>query len=161
MVHRGAPPITLPMDFPQRLQHRAPTWVRDGDLFHVRLRVDAAQKRKLTENELAEELLEAAKRYHDLGHWWCELFLLMPDHLHALLRFPPEPGMSTVVRNWKRGTARFQKIVWQSNFFDHRIRDRFEADEKWRYIRLNPVVKNLCTAEHEWPSVWGQAGGTR
>ncbi|MDB6114553.1 MAG: hypothetical protein JWQ62_1498 [Lacunisphaera sp.] len=69
--------------------------------------------------------------------------------------------MTAIVRNWKRGAARFQGIKWQDNFFDHRIRSPKEAQEKWRYIRLNPVVKQLCASEDDWPHWWsGSLGGT-
>ena len=141
-------------EYPQRLHHGTPSWVKDGELFHVRIRVDPAQTPALTEPGLSMDLLKAAKRYHELGHWWCELFLFMPDHVHALLRFPREPGMASVVSNWKRGTARFQGVKWQDNLFDHRIRNMAEADEKWHYIRLNPVVKQLCGSEGNWPHWW-------
>ena len=85
----------------------------------------------------------------------------MPDHLHALLRFPPNPGLIATVHNWKRGTARFQGVQWQDNFFDHRILSQKEAQGKWRYIRMNPVVKQLCVTEDDWPH-WcsGSLGGT-
>lgn len=59
-----------------------------------------------------------------------------------------------VVGNWKKGTARFQGVQWQENFFDHRIRTRQEAMEKWHYIRLNPVAKNLCRRSDDWPHCW-------
>jgi putative transposase len=147
-------------EYPQRLHHATPAWVKDGSLFHVRIRVDATQARALTEPNQSAELITAAQRYHGLGHWWCELFLLMPDHLHALLRFPSERGMTLTVKNWKQGTARFQGAHWQDNFFDHRIRIHKEAQEKWHYIRLNPVVKGLCEKPDDWPHWWsGSLGG--
>lgn len=85
--------------------------------------------------ELASRLLDAARRYHELGRWWCELLLLMPDHLHAIAAFPSEPGMSEVLRNWKRGTARFQHVQWQDGYFDHRLRTEKEAREN---VGLHP-----------------------
>ncbi len=62
--------------------------------------------------------------------------------------------MSVVIRNWKRGAARIQGVHWQDNFFDHRIRSQAEAQEKWLYIRRNPVVKKLCAREDDWPYWW-------
>jgi len=97
-------------EFLRCLHHNTPNWVGEGALFHVRVRIHAAQPPCLVEPAIGIALMEAAQRYHRLGHWWCELFLLMPDHIHALLRFPREPGIALVVGNWKRGTTRFQKI---------------------------------------------------
>lgn len=141
-------------EYPQRLHHATPSWVRVGALFHIRIRVEATQRYSLTEPDLSVELIKAAQCYHDLGCWWCELFLLMPDHLHALLRFPEDREMTAVVSNWKRGTARFQGVHWQGDFFDHRIRDQPEANEQWHYIRLNPTAKLLCAREEDWPHWW-------
>ena len=120
-------------------------------MFHTRIRVEATQRYSLTESNLSMELIKAAKCYHYLGYWRCELFLLMPDHLHALLRFPEDQEMTAVVGNWKRGTARFQGVHWQGDFFDHRIRDQHEANEKWHYIRLNPTAKLLCATPSRQP----------
>jgi putative transposase len=140
--------------YPERPHHETPTWVNDGALFHVRMRVAKGQRIELTSHELTSGLLKTVVDHHMAGRWWCELFLLMPDHLHALLRFPRHPGMAVVVRNWKRGAARLQGVRWQDNFFDHRIRSESEARDKWLYIRLNPVVKGLCTSEEDWPHWW-------
>lgn len=148
-------------EYPRRLHHATPPWVESGALFHIRIRIDAGQPCPLTEARLSSDLIEAAKRYHRLAHWRCELFLLMPDHLHALLRFSRDPGMPMVIDNWKRGVARFQDVHWQDGFFDHRIRSRQEAQEKWHYIRLNPVVKGLCEKPDGWPHWWSSSlGGT-
>ncbi len=136
-------------EYPQRLHHNTPGWVKDGALFHIRIRADPAQSPPLTDSVLARELLAAARRYHELGHWWCELFLLMPDHAHALLAFPPTPGMSATIRDWKRGTARFQKVQWQGGYFDHRSRSVQAGQESWLYLRRNPVVKGLCATEDD------------
>jgi putative transposase len=147
-------------EYPARLHHKPPGWVKDGALFHVRIRTEK-QPILLTNPKLAEQLLVEVRRYHELGKWWCELFLLMPDHVHALLIFPREPGMSEIVRSWKRGTARFQKISWQDGYFDHRLRSDKESRETWNYIGRNPVVKNLCTSEGDWPWRWSALPSTR
>ena len=141
-------------DYPRRLYHTTPGWVGSGALFHVRIRAAAEQSPELVDAKLAPELLAAVQRYHEAGHWWCKLCLLMPDHLHAMLAFPDPGEMATVIRNWKRGVARFQGVRWQENFFDHRLRNGAEEDECWTYIRFNPVVKKLCRDEDAWPHWW-------
>jgi REP element-mobilizing transposase RayT len=140
-----------------RLFHKAPGWVKDGSLFHVRLRVAEGQQTPLTDPSLSSQILAAAANYHSQGLWWCELFLLMPDHAHMLVAFPREPGMPLTVRNWKRATARLVGVKWQTDFFDHRIRTEGEGDKTWHYIRRNPVVKGLCANEDEWRHWWSGA----
>ena len=141
-------------EYPLRLHHNTPGWVKDGSIFHIRIRTDASQTVPLTVPALASDLLKSAKFYQAAGKWWCELFLLMPDHLHALLAFPPELGMAVTIREWKRGAARLQGVKWQMNFFDHRIRNAKLGKEAWDYIRRNPVVKGLSRDEDSWPYWW-------
>ena len=43
-------------------------------------------------------------------------YVLMPDHLHALLSFHPEKSMSMVVGNWKKFHSRCNGVVWQDNY---------------------------------------------
>jgi hypothetical protein len=46
----------------------------------------------------------------------CRLCLLMPDHLHAIIAFPREPGMKTVITNWKKFVAAKHGVEWQRDF---------------------------------------------
>ena len=75
----------------------------------------------------------------------------MPDHLHTLVSFNPDKSMSRSIGNWKSYHARTSGIQWQSNYFDHRIRNEIELFLKYGYILNNPVVKGLCSPDEEWP----------
>ncbi len=82
--------------------------------------------------------------------------LLMPDHLHALISFNPEKGMSETIRNWKRFHANKSEVEWQSNFFDHRLRIPEAVTKKAHYIRMNPVVSGFCIKPEDWPWIWDE-----
>ena len=140
--------------YPQRLHHEIPGWVKAGSLFHVRLRARADNSPPLTQSELAENILASARNYHERHVWHCELMLVMPDHLHALLAFPLHATMAKTIGAWKRYASRELGVVWQENFFDHRIRNDHEFTEKFAYILRNPVAKKLCTLESDWPWSW-------
>ena len=77
----------------------------------------------------------------------------MPDHLHALISFPEISKMEKTIRDWKRYVAKETKIIWQDGFFDHRVRSKKSAREKWRYIFNNPVRKGLVSDPEDWPYV--------
>lgn len=79
------------------------------------------------------------------------MFLLMPDHLHAILAVPRLERLSEVIRNWKRLTARAHGVRWQRNFFDHRLRSCEALEAKARYIRENPVRAGLVDRAEDWP----------
>ena len=90
----------------------------------------------------------------ECGQWQISLVLLMPDHLHALIRFNPERGIQRTVLDWKRYTAKAARVQWQQDFFEHRVRDEAACQEKWRYILFNPVRAGLVKTPEEWPYVW-------
>src|SRR5437016_3648107 len=74
--------------FPRRLHHEVPSWVDDGALFHIRIAQDRErQQSALVDPLLASALLDSAKFYEVKQRWHITLFLLMPDHVHALLSF--------------------------------------------------------------------------
>lgn len=87
--------------FPQRLHHRVPHWVEPGALFHIRIALDREKEQKaLTDPALAQGILDSAKFYEARLRWHITLFLLMPDHLHALLSFARDESMSDLIRDW-------------------------------------------------------------
>jgi len=78
----------------------------------------------------------------------------MPDHLHALLSFPPNESMSSVISDWKRLHACKHQVAWQEGYFDHRLRDDERGEQLSRkidYIRRNPVAAGLCADIADWP----------
>jgi REP element-mobilizing transposase RayT len=134
-----------------------PHWVEPGALFHVRIALDREKEQKaLIDPLLGQAILDSAKFYQARLRWHVTLFVLMPDHLHALLSFARDKSMSEVIRGWKRFQARTNHIIWQEGYFDHRLR----ADEhgtqlsaKMNYIRQNPVAFGLCAKAEDWPWV--------
>ena len=132
------------------LFHRTPGWVPTGAPFHVRLRVDHDDPSLLTEPTLASFIMEAARRYHDDRRWYLKLMVVMPDHIHMIVCFPIESGMSRTIAAWKAYFARRHGIRWQGNYFDHRLRNDDEYVEKAHYIRMNPVRACLCASIEDW-----------
>jgi putative transposase len=98
------------------------------------------------------QVLAAIAHNHDKLVWHCRLCLLMPDHLHAIMAFSREPGMKTLISNWKKFVATKSGVKWQRDFFDHRLRDNNELQEKTSYILMNPVRKGLCQRAEDW--IW-------
>jgi REP element-mobilizing transposase RayT len=137
-------------DSTRRLHHTTPVWVKPGANFHIRIRTQGTD---LTQPALARELLCSAAEYHRRQTWHSHLFLLMPDHLHAILAFPPERDMSVLIGKWKAWQTRSAAVKWQENYFDHRIRSDHEFHLKSAYIRNNPVVMALCSKPEDWPWV--------
>jgi putative transposase len=98
--------------------------------------------------------LESAVHYHASMRWWIRLFLLMPDHVHALIAFPKTEAMPDVIRMWKGYQTKAHGIAWQTGFFDHRLRSGESEGQKTDYIRRNPVRAGLAKSPEEWPYYW-------
>ena len=131
-----------------------PPWVADGALYFITIHCAVRERPQLTLPPAAEMLMESAAHYHHAGRWFARLFLLMPEHAHALLSFPHAESMRKVVSDWKRYTARHAGVVWQRDFFDHRIRNDENWEIKAEYIRDNPMRKNLVMRRDEWPWIF-------
>src|SRR5262245_3489879 len=106
--------------FPQRLHHEAPTWVDpEGAVFHIRIRVAHDTVGDLTDESLAPKLLASAIEYARRQIWWPALFLIMPDHIHALLSFGATRRMSRVIGDWKKWHHLRRGVQLQEKFFDY------------------------------------------
>ena len=128
-----------------------PGWAKSGEAYHVRIRAESFSPLTLTDKQLAPALLKSANLYQDIGRWYRRLFLLMPDHLHALLIFPPHRIMNEVIGDWKATQAKQLKIQWQGNYYEEIVSHGLELEEKAAHIRRNPVVRKLCAKEENWP----------
>lgn len=91
--------------------------------------------------------------------WHVTLLVLMPDHLHMLVSFPHDINMPKVITDWKSLIARKTAIAWQRDFFDHRIRDHENHEQKAAYIRKNPVRAKFVTQPEDWKYVWEPTNG--
>jgi putative transposase len=101
-----------------------------------------------------EMLLETARYRHEKEVWHVRLILVMPDHVHALIRVPIEGSLKRVVSDWKRWTATKGEFSWQRDFFDHRLRTERSEREKADYILENPVRAGLVSRSEDWPHLW-------
>jgi putative transposase len=84
-------------------------------------------------------------------HAW----IVMPNHVHALVSLHREWTLEELVRSWKIFSARRinpalgqHGTLWQKDYFDRIVRDE---DHFWRaasYIRANPTKANLRPGEY-------------
>jgi putative transposase len=138
----------------QHLHHDVPKWVEDGSLFFVTICARPRMENQLCRPGIAEALINSARVYHELRRWWLKLFLLMPDHLHAIIGVPRPESLGASLRVWKSYQSKYAGVVWQDGFFDHRLRTSESADKKAHYIRMNPVRAGLVAEPGLWPHFW-------
>ena len=77
-----------------------------------------------------------------------EKFVIMPNHLHLIVRLESGPmgtsaptgGIPALVRYLKRQvTQRCGEPIWQRSYYDHIIRDENDYLRVWAYIDANPA----------------------
>ena len=147
----GANPPGEPRELPTRrkLPHGLPPFPVQGSIVQF-VTVNAAERVGKPFLAVAQKILAAARFYHEHGRWFLYLFLIMPDHLHMLSTFPSGNCKATCGA-WKGFLRKTAGIRFQSDCFEHRIRNESELAEKWHYIRDNPVRKGLVGLPDEWP----------
>jgi putative transposase len=154
----GASLIFAGMDVPRRkrLPHEIPSWVDPRKaIYFISINCEARSKNQLALTDVSNKIFETVRHRQEKFLWWPYLFLLMPDHLHGLFSFPPSDKPSRlVVSKWKEWTAKEIGIVWQRDFFEHRLRKDESHIEKANYILQNPVRKGLVTRPEDWPFVY-------
>jgi putative transposase len=138
------------------LPHQPPSWVDpQREIWFLTFNCLPRGINQLARDDRAAAIFESVANRQHRQLWWPHLFLLMPDHCHALITFPESgtPWMK-VVRDWKHWLARSLGIRWQIDFFDHRLRSDESHDEKASYILANPVRAGLVKNPEEWPYVY-------
>jgi len=99
----------------------------------------------------------------------CQGFVIMPDHVHAVVWFPEPDHLSHFMKQWKqrssvkikRGlrenrTSLLQKVnladpVWQSGYYAFTIYSARKMKEKLDYMHANPIKADLVANPEEWP----------
>ena len=91
----------------------------------------------------------------DASAWLVGRYVLMPDHVHL---FAAPGGAGIVFDNWvKYWKSQFSKRHldvthrWQTDHFDRRLRDGENYEQKWEYVRTNPVRHGLVARVEDWP----------
>lgn len=122
----------------KRLPHEVPGWVDPHkEVYFITVSCRRRFENQLARAETADRLFETVLHRQERLLWWPHLFLLMPDHWHGLISFPPSGevsrGFRGVITKWKEWTCKEIGIQWQDDFFEHRLRVR-KAEGKRRII---------------------------
>lgn len=115
----------------------------------------------------SENATYMARSLHGLTIWKDTQLLawvVMPDHLHALITLGTEESLSGIVQKLKSNTARELKAcnrqviqVWAPAFHDRALRRDEDLRDVARYLVLNPVRAGLVRRVGEypfWDAVW-------
>jgi REP element-mobilizing transposase RayT len=100
-------------------------------------------------------IIEHALRHFDGQRYWLGDFVVMPNHVHAIVRPIQNHDVSDIVHSWKSFTAHEinkragrKGQLWQHEPFDHIVRDEDELERFARYIQENPVHARLSASDY-------------
>jgi REP element-mobilizing transposase RayT len=107
-------------------------------------------------NPLVHDLLRRV--WLEADAWHVGRYVIMPDHLHL---FCTPNGNQTVgllkwqsywrnlsTRRWPRPA---EKPIWQRESWDRQMRSGESYEEKWAYVRMNPIRAGLVEDLDAWP----------
>ena len=128
----------------------------DRDAVILLLTVCTRNRRKILAHEWVHQLIR--RSWIQCSDYSVGRYVIMPEHIHV---FVGEGNLSRYrlehwVAAWKSFLSRrwpdvYEKPIWQRRFWDRQIRSSDEYDQKWLYVRNNPVRHGLVENADEWP----------
>jgi putative transposase len=103
----------------------------------------------------------------------CCGFVVMPDHVHAIVWFDEPGSLSPFMKSWKQTTSlRLKRVLrgvaphyaskisvaepfWQAKYYPFNLFSERKAREKLDYMHLNPVRAGLVARPEDW--LWSSA----
>jgi putative transposase len=114
-----------------------------------------AQRRRLFQVTANADLLQKMiLDYRKQGRFSLHAFVIMPDHLHALLTPVPDVSLEKAMQFIKGGFSfrlKSKLDVWMRSFNESQILTREKFINGVRYIEANPVRRGLALAPEEYP----------
>ena len=108
-------------------------------------------------NPRIAKLIQDALLYFDGVRYKLPAWVVMPNHVHALLIPQAENTLTDVVHSWKSFTSNQANQLlgregrfWQEDYFDRYIRHAQHYIDAIDYIENNPVKAGLCARREDW-----------
>ena len=102
-------------------------------------------------------MVQGALLHFDLERYRLFAWVVMPNHVHALLEIFEEFLLCEVLQSWKSFTSKEANRIlvksgqfWEPEYFDRFIRNSRHFDCAVRYIHENPVRAGLVSTPEEW-----------
>ena len=114
-----------------------------------------ARKEGLTRDAVATVISAEISAIAAAGHWTQRAGVLMPDHLHLLVRLTGGLPIARCVARLKaktRPALQTEGLAWQPNFYEHRLRPDDTVETVVRYIFLNPYRGGVASGDT--PNRW-------
>ncbi|MGZ0708043.1 REP-associated tyrosine transposase [Coraliomargarita sp. W4R53] len=143
----------------ERLNHTGTDRLRKGRVSNPGARyfiTNCTESRKagLHLETTREALIDALRELHLNKDIALHCATVMPDHIHCLFTLGRTLTLSQTQGKFKSLTSSALEqslLVWQKNYYDHRIRTDTFLEPFARYTFLNPYRKRLIPVHATWP----------
>jgi putative transposase len=133
------------------IPHRG--WTSDSTYFVTASAYD--KKRLLQSDRMAQLLIDVLYHYREQKKYLLHEFVVMPNHFHLLIT--PGETLERAMQLVKGGFSfrakkelRISSEIWQTSFYDRRVRDMDEFEKMRHYIRENPVRAGLVARAEDY-----------
>jgi putative transposase len=123
------------------------------------------EKQQLLQSDrMASLLVEVFCHYRGQQRFLLHEFVVMPNHFHLLIT--PAESLERAMQLVKGGFSfrakrelKFEEEIWQSSYYDRRVRNSSEYEKIKNYIRQNPVRARLVenAADYSYSSSYSSA----
>jgi REP element-mobilizing transposase RayT len=140
------------------------------ELAHLEERERELERRRRIEDYLDKGTGAAWLKHRDVAHliqdtllffdgerYRLSAWVVMPNHVHALLRLEFGNTLSEILHSWKSYSSnQANKLLqrkgefWQEDYFDRYIRNAEHYQRALGYIEHNPVKAGLCPTKYDW-----------
>ncbi len=103
------------------------------------------------------QIVQNSLLQHDAAAYRLLEWVIMPNHVHALLVPIPPETLTSIMRGHKGSTARAINPLlgrtgrfWHPDYYDRLVRDEEHLVRVRNYIARNPVAAGLCGRQEDW-----------
>jgi len=159
---------TYSVDAFERRKRHLPHWEAPGETYFITFCLARPPAVDLTEDRFAS-LVVTALRHFDGSRYVLYDYFVMPDHVHCILqptvadgRTEPLSGIMQSLKGWLarqiNAAAGRRGKLWQTETYDHLLRNVEDYEEKSAYILENPFRRGLVQQGAAW-AWWGRGSG--
>lgn len=113
-----------------------------------------SRKTDLSSPDIAESIRDGWRQQHRDEDYILHCATIMPDHIHWLCTLGERLSLAQIISKFKSHTKAAltgNQLLWQRNYYDHRLRAETAMEVFAKYIFLNPYRKELITTDVAWP----------
>ncbi|MEM6256833.1 MAG: transposase [Planctomycetota bacterium] len=139
-----------------RTKRHLPHWELSGSTYFVTFRLKTGEMAPAERQLVFDHVMNGDDKFYQLF-----ALVVMPDHVHLLVRPDRDIGLTRMMKGIKGVTARLinelrdtSGRIWLSESYDRIIRDEAEAIEKQNYIIQNPVRAGMAERWQDYPFVY-------